>query len=1330
MQARVHLRVFFAFLLAAVALAQSSAPAQLPGLPAAASFQGAKGPKYVPGEVLVRFRSGASKAGKGEMHASVRAQVVRRFKVVRDLEVVRLPEGMPVEAAVKLYRRSPDVLYAEPNYTWHAIVIPTDPQFGQLWGLHNTGQSGGIADADIDAPEAWDLPNGTGSSNVVVGIIDTGIDYTHEDLAANMFQNVLDCNSNGVDDDGNGFIDDCYGIDTFNGDSDPMDDHSHGTHVAGTIGAVGNNGVGVVGVNWNVRLIACKFLGSGGSGSTAGAIACLEYFSVMRDRGVNIVTTNNSWGGGPFSQALLDAIDAHRQRGILFIAAAGNANFDNDTGDVFPANYYLPNVISVAATTRIDARASFSDFGRRTVHLGAPGDDILSTTPNNTYSVFSGTSMATPHVAGAAALLAAQDPLRDYRAIKNLLLAGGDTNLAALTSTISQKRLNARGALDCSSLPNPVVLSRLRPVPASATTTPGLPLNLAALHINCANPNGNVDVSVSPGGETITLTDNGLGFDQQAGDGIYSGQWVPAATGTFTLTFPGNDVVAVQVLTPYQFSSTAFSYRTITGTNLFMSDDSSSVINPPFPIQFGGSSFSSVYVSSNGNLNFQGAFTSPASQPLPYANRPTLVAPFWDDLYPTGTTQQVFWQVTGTTPNRELVIEWRDLSHFVCAAFFGDTTPSVRFQVVLFESSSDILFNYADTFFGGDCAFADAGATAAVGVQVASLVAAQFSFGTPSLADNTAILWTLGSPTPLINALSPFSALTGSPTLTIKVTGENFVPGTMARWNGADRSTTFVSSKRLDVIVPDTDLAAAGTGLITASSPSPGGGVSNNAAFTVYDTYPPPSVTSVSPDALLAGQAPVTLIVTGNDFVDASVVRWDGANRPTVVLDSTRAQGTISLNDSYVAGPHQLTVFTPVPGGGTSDPPLTVQIDNPLPAPFFLQPDAVAAGGPNFTLEVFGVDFVPSSVVRWNGADRPTTFVNGFELQAAIPASDIAAPGSAQVTVFNPVPGGGLSSPLSFDVVLPAPNDAFANALQVSTLPFAHATDSRGATTEPADPSPPCGNGSREKSVWYQFTPTSNALVTGTTFGSNYDTILSAWTGSPGSFASVQCNDDAVGLQSQISFTPTPGTTYSFMVSDYAGIGGSLVFNLTQPDFALSSSGPSSVTVTRGGTANYTIRVTPASGITTPITFSCGQLPAGTACNFSRNPLTPGPAPEDVNLAISTQAPSAFLIPPFGDKDSRPLWAFWLARFGLGLPGLAVLGLMLAGGTQRKRVPGYLLILLALLLAIQVACGGGSSGGSSRPPPNPGTPLGTHNITVNATSAGIVRSMTVTLVVQ
>src|SRR2546422_7906330 len=567
-----------------------------------------------------------------------------------------------------------------------------------------------------------------------------------------------------------------------------MDDANpgHGSHVAGTIGAVGNNAVGVVGVNWTVRLMACKFLSATGSGSTADAIDCLEYVKLMKDRGVNIVATSNSWGGGGFSQALFDAIEAHLHRGILFIAAAGNANpgSNNDTKPFYPAAYYLPNVISVAATTRTDALASFSNFGRRTVHLGAPGQEILSTTPGNTYSSLSGTSMATPHVTGVAALLKAQDPARDWRAIKNLILAGGDTVPSLATTTITQKRLNARGALTCS---NSTVRSRLTPVGNTISSSIGTPLDLAVLNITCANPGGNVSVTVDPGGQIVSLTDDGLGSDQAVGDGIYSGRWVPLSGGSYTLTFPGGDLVTVQTpaLANYKATPTTFSYRTITGTNLELSNDSSAAITSPFPILFGGGSFSTLFVGSNGNVNFSGAFAAPSNEPLPTSQIATLVAPWWDDLFPVpGTNQNVFWAATGTAPGRELVIEWRDVRHFNCGS---DGAATVRFQVVFFEGSSNLLFNYADASFGGLCVGSDRGGSATVGVQVNPSDGTQFSFNTQSLSDNTALLWTatVTVPPPTIN-VTPSSRSFGSVpvggsadlTFTVQNTGGGVVSGT------------------------------------------------------------------------------------------------------------------------------------------------------------------------------------------------------------------------------------------------------------------------------------------------------------------------------------------------------------------------------------------------------------------------------------------------------------------------------------------------------------------------------------------------------------------------
>ena len=724
-------------------------PAPLEDVPPAKAPAGAA--KYVPGQLLVRFRPGTPRSWQEAAHGGLKAQVLRRYRSVENLALVRLPAGVSVEEAVKLYRRDPNVLYAEPDYLLHADVTPTDPSFGQLWGLHNTGQKGGTPDADIDAPAAWDLT--PGDSTVVVGVIDTGIDYTHADLAANMLQLEANC-SDFVDDDGNGHIDDCFGLDTFNTDPNPMDDVGHGTHVAGTIGARGNNGVGVVGVNWRVSLLACKFLGAGGSGPTSAAIACLDYFADLKDLGVNLVATNNSWGGGAFEQALFDAIDAHRQRGILFIAAAGNGGADNvgddnDSEPHYPSSFFLPNIIAVAATTRTDARSSFSNFGRRSVHLGAPGSSILSTTPPavppfNTYDTFSGTSMATPHVTGVAALLKAENPARDWIAIKNLILAGGDTK-TSLNNTVTGKRLNALAAMTCS---NSVVQSRLQPLGSSITAAVGNAVTLAALHINCAAPNGTVDVSVNPGNTTVTLLDDGAGADQVAGDGIYSGEWVPSATGTHTLTFPGGDVVAVSVLNNYTQTATAFSYRTLNKPrNLNLGDDQVAIINSPFPILFGGGSFSSLSVSSNGLLTFDGSvpFHNP-NGPIPTSMFNTVVAPFWDDLFPvTGTGKNVVWKRLGTAPTRELVIEWKKVRHFDCNA---DRLAWVRFQVVFFENSSDVLFNYLDTSFGGACAGSDGGDTATVGLQIAPGVGTQIGFDTPSVSDNTAILWQLLPPPP------------------------------------------------------------------------------------------------------------------------------------------------------------------------------------------------------------------------------------------------------------------------------------------------------------------------------------------------------------------------------------------------------------------------------------------------------------------------------------------------------------------------------------------------------------------------------------------------------
>ncbi|MEE2641165.1 MAG: S8 family serine peptidase, partial [Planctomycetota bacterium] len=358
----------------------------------------------------------------------------------RALRQVHVPTGMPVETALQKFKIAPGVEFAELDFKVNVTGTPDDPSFSQLWGLHNTGQTGGSSDADIDALEAWDIT--VGSSSTIVAVIDTGVDYTHPDLIDNMWINTDEIAGNGIDDDGNGYTDDIYGYDFYDNDGDPMDTGGHGTHVAGTIGAQGDNGVGIVGVNWEVQIMALRFLGPQG-GYTSDAVSALNY---AVDNGATI--SNNSWGGGGFSSSLYNAIQNARDNGHIFVAAAGNDyGNNNDSNPHYPSNYDLDNVISVASTTHTDALSGFSNVGATTVDLAAPGSSIYSTLPGNSYGTYSGTSMATPHVAGVVALVKSHYPNLGYQEIIDRIYDSVDVlpNLSGLM--VTGGRLNAAGAL-------------------------------------------------------------------------------------------------------------------------------------------------------------------------------------------------------------------------------------------------------------------------------------------------------------------------------------------------------------------------------------------------------------------------------------------------------------------------------------------------------------------------------------------------------------------------------------------------------------------------------------------------------------------------------------------------------------------------------------------------------------------------------------------------------------------------------------------------------------------------------------------------------------------
>jgi subtilisin family serine protease len=400
---------------------------------------------YVPDEVLIKIDSSASARRSVESLVGEGANVIEKWTDM-GWQRVKIPAGLTVEEALQHYQKFDGVLTVQPNFYYHLLATPNDPQFTSA-GMYGLGK--------ISAPQAWDLT--TGSSAVVVADIDTGMRYTHQDLAANAWVNAGEIAANGVDDDNNGFIDDVRGWDFFYNDSNPIDDAGgHGTHTAGTIGAVGNNLLNVVGVNWNVKIMPIKIYSpNGGDSTSAMLVNAYNYVRMMKVRGVNIRVTNNSYGGCGeacgYDQATKDALDAMGDAGILNVFAAGNSNANNDVNPsgAYPSVYTSPSILAVASSTSTDAKSSFSSYGLISVDVAAPGSSVLSTynTSDTATATLSGTSMATPHAAGAAALLSAYNPNLSVASLKASLMNTVDP-LPAWTSLVrSGGRLNVFAAL-------------------------------------------------------------------------------------------------------------------------------------------------------------------------------------------------------------------------------------------------------------------------------------------------------------------------------------------------------------------------------------------------------------------------------------------------------------------------------------------------------------------------------------------------------------------------------------------------------------------------------------------------------------------------------------------------------------------------------------------------------------------------------------------------------------------------------------------------------------------------------------------------------------------
>ncbi|MCM2280163.1 MAG: S8 family serine peptidase [Oligoflexia bacterium] len=433
------------------------------GVFAASAFSSSYQPQglaeHVPGQIVVKFRDAIGRNAQATVYSNLLNQLgsnsvlsVKPLVTDDDYQVIRLARDGDLKKAIRTLTQEKSVEIAEPNFIYRIsdAGVPNDTDFAKTWGMKNTGQADsggqeGIPGADVNVLPLWQQ-GFTGSRNVLVAVIDTGVQWDHPDLEANIFTNPGEAGelaNNQKDDDNNGFVDDVHGWNFVNNTALSSDDHDHGTHVSGTIGGVGNNGTGVAGVNWEVSILPVKFLDASGGGTLQGAIDSINYARLMKAQ-----IMSNSWGGGGYSAALEKAIEATRDAGIVFVAAAGNESNNNDSNPTYPATYPIENIISVAATDNRDGIASFSNYGARAVHVAAPGVKVYSTTKDGRYDTFSGTSMATPHVSGIAALLLSIHPEWSFEEIKTRLIRTSDPVAGLKRKVLAKGRVNTYNALN------------------------------------------------------------------------------------------------------------------------------------------------------------------------------------------------------------------------------------------------------------------------------------------------------------------------------------------------------------------------------------------------------------------------------------------------------------------------------------------------------------------------------------------------------------------------------------------------------------------------------------------------------------------------------------------------------------------------------------------------------------------------------------------------------------------------------------------------------------------------------------------------------------------
>ena len=787
--------------------------------------------KYAPDKILVKPKVGLTLS---TVNLTLGLQVLNVFPSMGNLQVVKVPSGTTVSSAISLYQQSGLVQYAEPDYYIHALTTPNDPGYPKLWGFHNTNQFGGVAGDDIDAPDAWNLQHD--ASNIIVAVVDTGVRYTHEDLVPNMWHNPLE--------NQDGYTNDLYGINLVangRGNGDPWDDYGHGTHVAGTVGAVGNNGIGVVGVAWDVQIMACKFLDTNGIGTIDGAIACLDF---ARSHGANVV--NASWGTTTFtSQALHDSIASLRDAGIMFVAAAGNSAADNDVTPLYPASYSdLDNIIAVAATDESDNLASFSDYGATNVDLGAPGVQIGScwNGSDSDYEYDDGTSMAAAMVSGAVVVMEAHFPGESYQQIKQQILANVDSRPGLQGKCLTGGRLNLYKAITGGAPPPPTLAAGFTANPTSG---------LAPLAVQF----------------TDTSTGGPPAWDWSFGDGsadstIQNPSHTYSSAGSFTATLTvtgngGQTSSASQTITVTNASSSGQPVLTITATtpDAYVSGSVPGAIN--FHRTGDNSQAYTVYW----------AFSGTASNGVDYGPLPT------NSPFPAGESDATLTitPINHGQTNAETVIVTLmpgaayqiGASNTATVVIHGlQSGPTASFTANPTSGLAPLAVQFTDTSTGGptawDWSFGDGSADSTVQNPSHTYNTAGSFTATLTVTGNGGQTSSVNCTITVTNAPAPVTAaFQASPTsgqapLSVQFTDQSSGPVTSWSWNFGDGTTSTTQSP---------SHTYSGAGSFTASLTVTGSsGQSSSVSRTITVTSAPPPLSTVT---VVASQSLATSLTPG-----------------------------------------------------------------------------------------------------------------------------------------------------------------------------------------------------------------------------------------------------------------------------------------------------------------------------------------------------------------------------------------------------------------------------------------------------------------------------------